>query len=120
MDTTESYTIFLKDTNKTLEIDDLKEVWSNLANDNYNKTNIFIEATLELKTVLCNITNGCVDNESGYLQVTCIRNPLLAPDDSNYLESLKEIIIAFRKVLGDPYAIIMKQNIEMSHFINFD
>lgn len=91
-------------------------LWEESADDEYNFSSIYVSALIDVGTLVCGEIRGCNLGNTAYV-ISCLRNPIEAPNKDDYWDAFRRIIISIRKKLDNPAMTVTIQNAESYFFL---
>lgn len=114
---TERYVVTVLGINTQYYTDEfIAYLWEESANDEYNKSSIYVTALIDVRTLVCGKIRGCNLGDTAYV-ISCVRSPIDVPNKDDYWNAFRRIIIFIRKKLDNPAMSVTIQNADYYFFL---
>ena len=91
-------------------------LWEESADEEYNKSSIYVTALIDARTLVCGKNRGCDLGDTAYV-ISCLRNPVDNPDSDDYWNAFRRIILSIRVKLDNPAMTVTIQNADYYFFL---
>lgn len=116
MQQTEKYVILIGNDNKEIDISGVRQIWAKLAAEEFQKSNVFVCAIIDIPVLVCNSVMGCSGYYEDCIRISCTRMPNVCSSSQDYLTSLRNVFMNLKKNYKAPYIVIESCNVNCSYF----
>ncbi len=116
MELTEKYVLLITNTNNRISLSAVSELWNELANVEYQKSNVFLTALIDAPSAVYSPSVHCTESHPDCIRITCTRVPSTCSSQSLYLSSLRYIFTELKKHYRDTYIVMESYKVDLSLF----
>jgi len=91
-------------------------VWDNSAMKEYNRSNIYVTARIDVNILVCGSVRECTLGDTAHV-ITVVRNPAESDDTETFKDSFLNVLYEVRQKLDNPSMTISVDTIDYFYFI---
>ncbi len=116
MELTEKYVLLITNTDNRISLSAVSKLWNELANAEYQKSNVFLTALIDTPSAVYAPSIQCAQSHPDCIRITCTRVPSTCGSQSLYLSSLRYIFTELKKHYSDTYIVMESYKVDLSFF----